>query len=135
MVLHIEFGVRQMTKVFKVTSFITAFEADGSAREIEDIETAFKERLGYLGLVEVVNIEDSDVFEWDDDLEINKTNAHPSEYQKYIKEDKFACFDCGIDLTIEDEKTRLLIKKTQYRRNHDNAYLALCRECGEKDEV
>lgn len=73
-----------MAKVYKATIYISDYnsEIDG----LEDLEELIDSRLGVWMRVHVAETKESEEFEFEDDLEINKTNATTEDFEEYVKD-------------------------------------------------
>lgn len=71
-----------MAKVYKVEMYISDFNS-----EIEDAKEFIEDLLdnGWIG-VKVADVKESEEFEWDDDLAINKVKATKEDYEEYFPE-------------------------------------------------
>lgn len=76
-----------MAKIYKVTLYLTDaneyydFDEDNEYLK-SDIEASLERAQVF---PTIAKVEESDLFEWNDSLEINKTNATNEDYEKYIK--------------------------------------------------
>ncbi len=72
-----------MAKVYKVALYIIDY--DEMYQDRKHLQSGLKEQLGNLWVgVDHLEIEESEEFEWDDDLVINKTNAKKEEFEAYF---------------------------------------------------
>lgn len=74
-----------MAKVYKVTAFYV--NRDGNHETPEDLINTIERDADNADLsLHIVEVKESEEFEWDDDIDINYTDATTDVYEKYIKE-------------------------------------------------
>lgn len=74
-----------MAKIYKVSVFITDYNDD--YQNVDHFQSELQERLEetlWAG-VDHLEVQESDEFEWDDDLEVNKTTATKEAFEEYFK--------------------------------------------------
>lgn len=86
-----------MTKVYKVVLYVVDHEGHDVKNELEyaaDLQDLH---------IKVADVKSSQEFEWNDDLEINKTAATNEDFDVYIKEDTVAISKERYESLLESE--------------------------------
>ncbi|MFS0905676.1 hypothetical protein AB3N02_21770 [Priestia aryabhattai] len=75
-----------MAKVYRVTMFVS--DANGDMQDAENLKEQLEQVADRLDVFfDHIEVEESEEFEWDDDLKINKTNATVEDFEEYFEEE------------------------------------------------
>lgn len=72
-----------MAKVYKVEMYVV--DANEEFGDVDHIKPYLEDWHRWV-MTDVTGIQESDEFEWEDDLKINKVNASVEDYEEYFKE-------------------------------------------------
>lgn len=108
-----------MANVFKVVMYLTDSHGDYYLEHLKDeLENAVTRCLDMR--VDIDKIDESAEFEWDDDLQINKTNATIEDFESYFEEEnEEEMFDVEIDIKETDIKVSVTKRSTGETRAKD----------------
>ncbi|MDS7057172.1 hypothetical protein NXG04_07720 [Klebsiella pneumoniae] len=73
-----------MAKVFKATVYFADYNEE--IQDEEDLKNFIEDRLGRWVGIHISETKESEDFEWEDDLKINKTNRTAEDFEEYLKD-------------------------------------------------